>query len=155
MTDEEEQKLHDEKCEHCEYHGAAGDEEYCYHLGQYMTDLHCPCEGKDFCQKPDYKAEVERLKDLLARQRERTEIYHKALHRILEVVDDITTEEFCTYGHGDTIEECEQIDTNTKPCDAADRSVEGFVMCKIHGVFCACQFPECQEHMKLFKEDLG
>ena len=80
--------------------------------------------------------------------------YHDALVRLLDIVDDICSEEFCSYGHGGEIEAIRMIAENVKPCRYCKKSEDHKYinnMCKLHQVFCTPgYFNECKIETTLF-----
>lgn len=87
--------------------------------------------------------------------RQQRDAYRKALKDLLKIVNDITGQECCDYGHGEELHRIEMIADNKKPCRFCceiecdgDRSL---YMCQKHQVYCKeGYFPECKAETTLF-----
>ena len=98
---------------------------------------------------------VERIKELdeeikrftpHAKQRD---VYRDALKDLLKVVDDITGQECCEYGHGEEISRIQMIADNEKPCEFKKGR-----MCEKHQVYCKRGYfgKDCEIGTTLFPE---
>lgn len=103
---------------------------------------------------------IELIKEMKRRKtpatlRQQRNTYRKALKDLLKIVDDITGEECCEYGHGEELRRIAMIAANRKPCrfcreikSDGDRSL---YMCQKHQVYCKeGYFPECKAETTLF-----